>query len=165
MKNKKGHQNVSDLKRKIKSLQDQVTTQGEMIHNMADQISELMCARKRDESGMAKLTNSSTAEVDIDTICGVVRRMQKDVSEMKDQHVKCKNVHKTIDELGALCAAAMVAAGTKLDKEIAERQDTGKNELRGPKVRHAEAELDGNTQGAEEAQDIRAKGQSSGIVS
>ena len=94
MKNKKGHQHVSDLKRKIKSLQDQVTTQGEMIHNMADQISELMCARKRDESGMAKLTNSSTAEVDIDTICGVVRRMQKDVSEMKDQHVKCKNVHK-----------------------------------------------------------------------
>ena len=82
---------------------------------------------------------------------------------MKDQHVKCKNVHKTIDELGALCAAAMVAAGTKLDKEIAERQDTGKNELRGPKVRHAEAELEGNTQGTEEAQDIRAKGQSSGI--
>ena len=48
-----------------------------MIHNMADQISELMCARKREESEMTKLTNSSTAEVDIDTICGDVRRMQK----------------------------------------------------------------------------------------
>ena len=30
---------------------------------------------------------------------------------------------------------------------------------------YAEAKLEGNTQGAEEAQDIRAKGQSSGIVS
>ena len=55
-------------------------------------------------------------------LCTIIRRIDRDVHELKGQHVNCTNLRKTVDELAALCTAAMVAAGTKLHRDIAEQQ-------------------------------------------
>ena len=130
MKNKKSTSEKStsiktDVKKKLKSLQEQVNSQGEMINAMAMQISELVRERNADQMRNEKLLDATTGQANIDTICGIIRRIDEDVKELKGQHTNCQNINKTIDELGALCAAAMVAAGTKLHAHIGERLGTG----------------------------------------
>ena len=114
-KTNKTKDNIPDLKKKIKSLQDQVTRQDDMINAMAAQIAEIVRERKTEESERTKLIDSATGQADLGAICGTIRRIDNELNELKDQHSSCKNIGKTIDELGSLCAAAMVAAGTKLN--------------------------------------------------
>ena len=163
MKNKKGTGNVSDLKRKIKVLQDQVTSQGDMINAMAVQIAELVSDRKTKEAKKANLTDSSTELVSTEDIFNIIRRIDNDLKEVKEQNLDCKNINKRIDELGALCAAAMVAAGTKLNREVAERQAEQRNETNKLKDADTEAKHKGRDSGHGMSPEGRARHNSSEI--
>ena len=138
-KTNKTKDNIPDLKKKIKSLQDQVTRQDDMINAMAAQIAEIVRERKTEESERTKLIDSATGQADLGAICGTIHRIDNELNELKDQHSSCKNIGKTIDELGSLCAAAMVAAGTKLNTEIAGRQVNARSESRNPTEDSADA--------------------------
>ena len=120
---KKTKDKVPELKRQIKSLQEQVTAQDEMMHTMAIQISEITRELKEKETRNADiLLNPSNGSIDSNKLCSVISRIECEVGELKEHHASCENLSKTIDNLGALCASAMVAAGTKLHHEIDERR-------------------------------------------
>ena len=114
------------LKRQIKSLQEQVSAQDDMMHSMAVQISEIMreLQKQKEDTKETGMRDIDTSNVDMNKLCHIVARIEDDVRDLKEHHVTCKNLSKTVDELGALCASAMVAAGTKLHHEITERQSS-----------------------------------------
>ena len=129
--------NTPALKRQIKSLQEQVSAQDDMMHSMAVQISEIMreLQKQKEDTENTRMLDIDTSNVDVSKLCNIVARIESDVRELKEHHMTCKNLSKTVDELGALCASAMVAAGTKLHHEITQRQDSG----------HSHASKDGKT--------------------
>ena len=93
-----------------------------MINNVTLQIAEKMRDRKTEEDEKTDLIDSSTELVCSEDIFSIIRRIDNDLKEAKEQHLNCKAINKTIDELGGLRATAMVAAVTKLNREVAERQ-------------------------------------------
>ena len=142
MKNKGTIKN-SELQRKVKSLQDQITNQGDIITSMGVQIAELVRELKAEKEERSKLLSGMAKEPNASQLCSIIRRIDHDLNELKDQHIQCRSLGKTVDELGALCAAAMVAAGSKLHESIAERQsqvDTPKTPDAGPQHRESTEE-------------------------
>ena len=119
---KKGIIKTSELQSKIKSLQDQITNQEDTITSMGVQIAELVHDLKAEKEERSKLLSDTAKEPNESQLYSIIRRIDHDLNELREQHIQCRSLGKTVDELGALCAAAMVAAGSKLHKSFAERQ-------------------------------------------
>ena len=79
-----------------------------MINTMTVQIAEIVRDRKTEDE-KTNLIDSSTELVCSEDIFSIIRRIDNDLKEVKEQHLNCKVINKTIDELGGLCATAMVA--------------------------------------------------------
>ena len=114
---------TAELKRQIKSLQDQVTSQADLIQAVTVQISELVRETKEKELEKTNLDVLTSEGIDVDKLHKVVLNLEKEVRTISEQHASCCGLRKTVDELGALCASALVAAGTRLGHEIADRQE------------------------------------------
>ena len=103
MKNKnKTKDKTAELKRQIKSLQEQVTSQGDIIQAISLQLSEIMRDSKEKETTGTSLMDSATGGIDVGELCSVVVRLGNDVQRLNERHDSCQSLRKTVDELGAL---------------------------------------------------------------
>ena len=71
-KKNKSKDKTAELKRQIKSLQEQVTSQGDLIQAMSIQLSDIVRDSKEKETAHISLLNSSTGSIDVGELCSVV---------------------------------------------------------------------------------------------
>ena len=88
--------------------------QGDMVSALSVQISEIMSDRKKEDAVRIDLRDQCDAQTDVESICRMISKIDADLKDMKDQHANCKNIGKTIDELGALHGVSEVEIAARL---------------------------------------------------
>ena len=84
---KKGIIKTSELQRKIKSLQDQITNQEDTITSMGVQIAELVHDLKAEKEERSKLLSDTAKEPNDSQLYSIIRRIDHDINELREQHI------------------------------------------------------------------------------